>query len=426
MEWIMGGRRHGLIRARKAAYYTQESLAYELNLNPGTVGDWERGRSEPLPYKRPKLAKLLGVSREQLEVLLREGQDVTSATPSPAPGPPPAAPASNSSPDPAPSAVGRFTALSADDHARLTVTLSDPRRYGDEQVVALLGRQLEQSMHDDGLLGPARTLPTVTAVLEVVAALARDAPPSVRRPLLSLGARGAEFAGWLHRDSRDMPGAVRWYSQATEWAQEAADLPLQGYLLLKKSQMAYDQRDAVRLHALATAAHTGPWQLPAKVQAEVTQQVARGLAMLGEPLAAVERHLDQAHRWLGRATDASDSGSLSSHYSATSLTLQTASCYIEAGKPRQAADLYEQAIRTPALSHRDQGYFLARHTVALALAGEPDDAATQGLKAMAIAATTQSQRTTRELERALGTLTPWASRPGPRALGEAVRAAASN
>src|SRR3954469_21725359 len=70
----MGGRRHGLIRARKAAYYTQESLAYELDLNPGTVGDWERGRSEPLPYKRPKLAKLLGVSREQLEELLAEGK----------------------------------------------------------------------------------------------------------------------------------------------------------------------------------------------------------------------------------------------------------------------------------------------------------------------------------------------------------------
>ncbi|WP_410671954.1 helix-turn-helix transcriptional regulator [Amycolatopsis sp. cmx-4-68] len=77
---IMGGRRTGLIRARKAAYYTQESLAYALNVDPTTVGHWERGRSEPLPYKRPKLAKLLGVDREQLEELLAEGQ----AEPSPA------------------------------------------------------------------------------------------------------------------------------------------------------------------------------------------------------------------------------------------------------------------------------------------------------------------------------------------------------
>lgn len=70
----MGGRRFGLVRARKAAYYTQESLAFALNVDPTTVGHWERGRSEPLPYKRPKLAKLLGISRERLEELLVEGQ----------------------------------------------------------------------------------------------------------------------------------------------------------------------------------------------------------------------------------------------------------------------------------------------------------------------------------------------------------------
>ncbi|RSM36876.1 XRE family transcriptional regulator [Amycolatopsis balhimycina DSM 5908] len=86
----MGGRRTRLIRARKAAYYTQESLAYALNVDPTTVGHWERGRSEPLPYKRPKLAKLLGVSREQLEALLAEGQATTTEASSPVALPSPA------------------------------------------------------------------------------------------------------------------------------------------------------------------------------------------------------------------------------------------------------------------------------------------------------------------------------------------------
>lgn len=75
----MGGRRFGFIRARKKACFTQESLAHALNVDPTTVGHWERGRTEPLPYKRPKLAKLLGVSGERLEELLAEGQ----AEPSP-------------------------------------------------------------------------------------------------------------------------------------------------------------------------------------------------------------------------------------------------------------------------------------------------------------------------------------------------------
>jgi transcriptional regulator with XRE-family HTH domain len=70
----VGGRRLGLIRARKKACFTQESLAQALNVDPTTVGHWERGRTEPLPYKRPKLAKLLGVGSERLEELLAEGQ----------------------------------------------------------------------------------------------------------------------------------------------------------------------------------------------------------------------------------------------------------------------------------------------------------------------------------------------------------------
>jgi hypothetical protein len=52
----------------------------------------------------------------------------------------------------------------------------------------------------------------------------------------------------------------------------------------------------------------------------------------------------------------------------------------------------------------------------LALAGEPDEAASAGLEAVQIASSTTSQRTNRELMRALATLQPWRNRPGPRAL----------
>jgi hypothetical protein len=66
---------------------------------------------------------------------------------------------------------------------------------------------------------------------------------------------------------------------------------------------------------------------------------------------------------------------------------------------------------------RDRGYFfLARRTSSLALAGEPDEAASAGLEAVQIASSTTSQRTNRELMRALATLQPWRNRPGPRAL----------
>lgn len=65
-------RRAELAAARKAAGLTQESLAAELHVAPSTVGRWESGDYSPLPYLRPKLARLLGRSPQQLDNLIRE------------------------------------------------------------------------------------------------------------------------------------------------------------------------------------------------------------------------------------------------------------------------------------------------------------------------------------------------------------------
>ena len=66
----MAAKRVRLAQARKTAGYSQEAFADALNVAPGTVGRWEGGENEPLPYLRPKMAKLLGVSLEQLGELL--------------------------------------------------------------------------------------------------------------------------------------------------------------------------------------------------------------------------------------------------------------------------------------------------------------------------------------------------------------------
>lgn len=59
-----------LARARRTAGYTQESFAEALGVDRSTVARWEAGDHEPLPYLRPKMARLLGVSREELNELL--------------------------------------------------------------------------------------------------------------------------------------------------------------------------------------------------------------------------------------------------------------------------------------------------------------------------------------------------------------------
>jgi transcriptional regulator with XRE-family HTH domain len=66
----MAVRRTGLARARKAAGFTQEKFAEATHVEPTTVGRWEAGTREPLPYKRPLIARLLEISMNELDELL--------------------------------------------------------------------------------------------------------------------------------------------------------------------------------------------------------------------------------------------------------------------------------------------------------------------------------------------------------------------
>ena len=60
-------------------------------------------------------------------------------------------------------------------------------------------------MASTGLL---KALPLVLGILGAISEHVRDVKPDVRSQLLSLGAEGAEFAGWLYRDLKD-PASAR-------------------------------------------------------------------------------------------------------------------------------------------------------------------------------------------------------------------------
>jgi hypothetical protein len=172
--------------------------------------------------------------------------------------------------------------------------------------------------------------------------------------------------------------------------------------------------------SFAEAAQGGPWQFPCTVRAEVTQQQAFGLAMIGEPLRIVEQKMDQARELLTGATAADDPGRTSVYFTANTLLLRRATCYTEAGKPAKAAVLFGEVLGSGSLSRRDAGFSRARQAAALALSGEPDEAAAVGLQATQVAWETNSERTMRLLMEVLRTLAPWNARPGPRALKQAV------
>lgn len=79
----MGHKRAALARVRKAAGYTQEDLATALSVERSTIGRWELGATEPQPYLRPKLARLLSISPDELEDLLSPATATVTARQSP-------------------------------------------------------------------------------------------------------------------------------------------------------------------------------------------------------------------------------------------------------------------------------------------------------------------------------------------------------
>jgi transcriptional regulator with XRE-family HTH domain len=82
----------------------------------------------------------------------------------------------------------------------VAAALADAHRYLDGSVVEYFRRQLDSCEADDGALGPTKALPVVLGILGAIEKHVRDVAPAVRSKLLSVGARGAEFAGWLYRD----------------------------------------------------------------------------------------------------------------------------------------------------------------------------------------------------------------------------------
>lgn len=317
--------------------------------------------------------------------------------------------------------------LGLDEIRQFMAALENARRYADRAVADHFRRQLTACAANDGIKGPKETLPLVLAIIAAIEHEVRDAKPAVRNELLAAGALGAEFAGWLYRDSAAPGLAGYWQDRAAEWAQIAGDQALQSYVLLKKSQLAWDARDAQRMLIFAQAAQQRSQDLPLRVQSEALQQEARGYAMLRGDIGFIRAKLDEARGLLAdEQPDASDADpALAAHYGASLLALQTAICYCEIGLTGQAVELYEEHLTVEGFSRRDYGYFRALSGLALASDGRPDEASAAGREALNLAIATSSARTMKELTRLLAQLHPWPDRPAVQSLHRELTASVS-
>jgi len=264
----------------------------------------------------------------------------------------------------------------------------------------------------DQVDGPSAALPSLLGTLGAINESVGATKGQVAQDLMLLGSQGAELAGFLYRDLGVTELARYWWDEAIRWARLTDDPMMEGYVLLRKSQAAWDHRNGEYMLRLSQAAREGPWHLPFHVAAEVAQQEARGQAMTGASLSTVEEQLRRAATLLEKAEGQAAEGSrVAGHYNIPLFHLQCALAYHEAGKPRTALALYGEYLRPSLFSPRDFAYFQALSAHTLAASGEPDQAAQAAAEALSAASHARSVRTIREVARLARNLTPWGNRP---------------
>jgi transcriptional regulator with XRE-family HTH domain len=298
-------RRHRLAQRRKAVGLSQEALAEVVGVDRSTIVRWERADTEPQPWHRPRLARALKVSVEELAALLADVGE--------APTPP---------------------------NERLAYVLQHP---GSVDLVAVaylrerLARLDEQYDHTPStlLLADAGQLYGQTVFLR------EHAGHLVRRELLAAEVEAATLMGQLVWDAslrRDHHTANYFFDQAIAAAARQRDAAGRALAELRKAYVALYGIGAP--HDGLALAHR------AAVAAGDSSRVIAGLAMLhvGEAYAmlgdgrACDEALGTAQEHFGRVAPDDPAGLL---FSPSDHGRLSGSCFLFLGRPDKAEPVLE-------------------------------------------------------------------------------------
>jgi len=262
------------------------------------------------------------------------------------------------------------------------------------QLLSLLGRH-------DAIFGPRDVRNAVRRELGLISEQRQLARGDLRVQLLRVESRWTQFAAWLSNDTGQWRSRDALTDRTVRLAEEAGYPDMLAYVRRRQSQWAAEDLDPRRTIMFAEAALRTPGT------SDRTRALCALKAALGHALAddarSCERSLADAHGLLDRAGQSKPAmpwGDLDGHDATPVFVRATeARCWLWL-QPRKAITLYEHALREwPRDRTRDGGLHRARLALACAAAGEPERAATEGLDALAIARSTRSDLTMRELRR---------------------------
>lgn len=220
---------------------------------------------------------------------------------------------------------------------------------------------------------PSVVLPALIAQTHTLRELAVRAKPRQSREILALGARYAEFAGWMAQESGNDSAALWWTDRAVELADAGEDRALAAYSLVRRALVTLYREDAQETIDLAREAQRAGTS--DRIRGLAAQREAQGHALAGD-FNACMRSLDRARELLSAAQP--ETGPVLGTSNLTDpVAMVSGWCLHDLGRAREATAILDQEIqRVPPHALRSQARYGVRRALAHAAAGEIDHACT--------------------------------------------------
>lgn len=247
-----------------------------------------------------------------------------------------------------------------------------------------------------------------------------------------IGAKFAEFCGWLCQDSGDTGAAIYWTNRALDYAHELDNPELLAYVLTRKGNIVTEAGSPGHGLGLANAALNISGNIAPTVRAVSLRHRARAHSLLAEKN-EFERDTSEAMAYAADAhpakesyvtIDAGVSWDHAKYCTPAYITMEAGISWVNFAKPDLAIEIFHDSLRTwPSGSQvRDRGLCLARLATASAVQHDVEPAYEAAAEALAIAQTTGSARIRGQLVSAYNHLKPAGGHPVVRELGHQLAA----
>ncbi len=417
-------RRAALVGARKAAGYTQESLAAALHVDRSTVIRWEAGDYAPLPYLWPKLARLLGQSQQQLRELIGDNSDTRSDTDG----------ASVDSEE-----IMRRELLHL--FAMVGVLVTTPDTDGQLDPLGYCpnnsGRFGGVTIGEYGMLNEhlwrvfvlskskGAVLPLVRSQLDVLmVSLNQSRGLSTHQRLCELTSGLLQLAGEIFFDANKYTDAAHCYTLAATASKEACAFDLWACAMTRHAFIGMYERNFEKVESMlelaARLARRGDESLSTRYWVSAVQ--AQAFAGLGK-LGACQRALDVAEQVQELVGDVSNGGWL--RFDGSRLAEERGSCYVQLWRPDLAEITLSDALRQN-LSARRRGSVLTDLAMVGVQRDDVNQLVTYADAALEIAVQTGSGFISRKLQGLGGHLAPLLGNSQVRQLNQQIMALSEN